>query len=153
MKCAICKEKEFSVVIESHKPLEEQPWIVCFECLCKMTDVILIKNLEKKISSGKRCSDMKKYSVSWFHTSNLTPFTLSFPWWVSGTRMGDGAESICAAIVAQSEEEVMNYITSIYDTPPPDIEWRLIREMKKDESPFSERFPKADWMKWPEKNI
>lgn len=31
--CALCNEKEFSVILETHHPIKEQPVIICWACL------------------------------------------------------------------------------------------------------------------------
>lgn len=35
MKCNSCEKKEFSFVFESHKPIQDQPAIICYECFCE----------------------------------------------------------------------------------------------------------------------
>jgi len=34
------------------------------------------------------------------------------------------------------------------DLMPEDVEWRFVEERPDDWSPFSDRFPQADWMEW-----
>jgi hypothetical protein len=54
MKCAICTYKEFSVMIESHHPIEDQPVIVCRYCY----EHCLLNNFaptRPEIKKGKRC--------------------------------------------------------------------------------------------------
>lgn len=33
IKCALCDQKEFSVILETHHPIKKQPVIICYECL------------------------------------------------------------------------------------------------------------------------
>jgi hypothetical protein len=32
MKCALCKNKNFPIIVESHHPIEKQPVMICFNC-------------------------------------------------------------------------------------------------------------------------
>lgn len=95
---------------------------------------------------------MKKYWVSWYSPADLWgKFELHAPWWVSGERCADGAHTICAAIQAENETTAMDAALSSYDEPrPAGLDWRFVEERPADWSPFNSRFPRADWMKWPE---
>lgn len=91
-----------------------------------------------------------RYWLSWYHKPALMGgFELHLPWWISGTR-ADGADTVCAAVIAASEDAAREIIFDCYDKRPFDIEWRFCDERAADWSPFSERFPRADWMQWPE---
>lgn len=46
----------------------------------------------------------RPYWVSWYQTKTLGPFELHTPWWVSGWRLDDGGDSICAAVMAADED-------------------------------------------------
>lgn len=103
----------------------------------------------------EKAEPAKKYFwTSWYHSAVLTAFELHHPWWISGYRPGNSnvdplsAQTICAAIEAETEEEAKEIVLKSYDTPPEDLEWRFVTE--KYGSPFSERFPRADWMQWDE---
>lgn len=102
---------------------------------------------------------MKSFWMSWYHTPELGGFELSSPWWKSGVRLvatesGEIEEhpTICAAIRADHLEGAMDRVLTGYDVRPDDVEWRFFNEKPDDWSPFSERFPKADWMEWPPLN-
>lgn len=90
----------------------------------------------------------KKYWISWYMTRDAGPFELHTPWWVSGLRVSDDAQTICAAIVAASEIDAKQKIKNSYDNPPENLEFRFCEERSSDWSPFSGRFKRADWMIW-----
>lgn len=98
---------------------------------------------------------MKRWWVSWHGEA---PFTLRWPWWISGfgltvNRFAFDEErerlSFCAAVIAPDRQAAADIIVAAHDTAPRDLEWRFLEERPDDWSPFSERFPKANWMKWP----
>lgn len=89
--------------------------------------------------------ELTNYWLSWYHRSTDPAFRLDWPWWVTST--GDTV-TICAAIRAESE----------------DVAWAIVRESHAgnvgfttrfceakpaDWTPFSDRFPRAEWMQWP----
>ena len=88
---------------------------------------------------------MKRFWLSWY---NRNSFTLVWPWWVSG-HQGD-ASIVCAAIQARDERAARDVIEQAMDNPEQQIEWRFCNERAAGWSPFCERFPRADWMMWPE---
>lgn len=94
----------------------------------------------------------RNWWVSWYSTADMGERKLSSPWWKSGQR-GDGASTICAAIRAVSPEEVRLKVAAAYDikieNPLTQIEWRFINQRDEKWEPFNDRFPRADWMKWP----
>lgn len=90
---------------------------------------------------------MNKYWISWIHEETYGSFELYLPWWCTGYDSEDNS-LICAAILAYNEEEAVNKIESSYDAKPQHIIFRFIDEKEKEWSPFNDRFPKADWMKW-----
>jgi hypothetical protein len=91
---------------------------------------------------------MKAWWISWYNPFPRDEFELHSPWWVSGYRMSDDAETMVAAVRAPSEEEAMTVVAMAYDDKPAPtaIEWRFVRELNV--SPFSDRFPQAEWMAW-----
>lgn len=95
----------------------------------------------------------RNYWVSWYSTAEMGEWELHSPWWKSGVRGSDHAATICAAIRAISPEEVRRKVAAAYDVrienPLTDIEWRFINQRADDWEPFTDRFPRADWMKWP----
>jgi hypothetical protein len=86
--------------------------------------------------------------ISWYNTRPLDSFELHSPWWVSGERCSDDAETVVAAVRAASEDEARAAVAHAYDErPTPDeIEWRFVEAL--DSSPFCGRFPQANWMAW-----
>jgi hypothetical protein len=92
---------------------------------------------------------MKKFWISWYCAADdMGKFELHTPWWISGTRCSDDAETICAAVQAEDEEAAKKAILNSYDDPPKDLEWRFVNERSADWSPFCDRFQQAKWMKW-----
>ena len=85
--------------------------------------------------------------ISWIHEEEMGGFELHSPWWISGS--GERSEiTICAAVRACSQEYAMGFIRTAYDTPPTGLIFRFVEERPVNWSPFSARFPRADWMKW-----
>lgn len=91
---------------------------------------------------------MKKYWISWKHCAYFSPFEIHSPWWISGKSADCEYSMICAALKAKDEEKACEFIYKSYDKEPKEIEFRFCQHQDKDWSPFSERFPKAEWMKW-----
>lgn len=90
---------------------------------------------------------MKKYWISWEAKAEYGSFTLNSPWWISGYGV-DSHPTICAAIKTHMNPDA--FIRLSYDKPPHGIQFRFIEEKPDDWSPFSDRFEKADWMRWDE---
>lgn len=86
--------------------------------------------------------------LSWYHKEDYGEFELHSPWWFSGMRVWDGADTVCAAVRAQSEHEAKMIVMEAYDKIPTGIEWRFCLRLREDWTPFSDRFPKAEWMQW-----
>lgn len=103
---------------------------------------------EMKESIYKEAPVAKAFWVSWYNVLPMGSFELHRPWWISGYRASDEAETICAAIIAPNEEAAKQIILNAYDEPPKSVEWRFCNERPDDWSPFNDRFPRADWMKW-----
>lgn len=78
-------------------------------------------------------------------------FEMVYPWWVSGMRCGDEAETVCCAVLAETEDDAKRQICDTFDEPtgPADLEWRFCEPKPKGWAPFSDRFERADWMVWP----
>lgn len=85
--------------------------------------------------------------LSWYQKPE-EPFTLSWPWWRTG-ETGDGMMTICAAIQAESREAAERAIADAMDHDFA-ILWRFCERKHRYWSPFSDRFPRAPWMMWPE---
>lgn len=88
--------------------------------------------------------------VSWHHDiDQITNFELHYPWWISGST--DTTYTICAAIMAENEEDAKNIVLSSFDFKNSSLltTWRFVDKQAPDWSPFCDRFAKADWMSWP----
>lgn len=90
---------------------------------------------------------LKNFWVSWFATPEQGEFEIHSPWWFSGTRL-DGASTVVAAVKATDADAARIMVFESYDRPPFKLDWRFVEERPDDWSPFSDRFPRADWMKW-----
>jgi hypothetical protein len=88
----------------------------------------------------------KPFWISWWSTD--VAFTLHTPWWISGHRGDDGADSICAAVRAEDEDAAKALVQAAHDDPSVAIEWRFVGERPADWTPFSDRFQRAAWMEW-----
>jgi hypothetical protein len=102
---------------------------------------------EKKDSEGFR---MNNYWVSWYHKKNHSPFEIHSPWWISGEDE-NGSLTICAAIKAHDQHHARSIILSSYDDLPDNLQFRFFEERPYGWIPFTDRFPKAEWMKWEER--
>ncbi len=92
---------------------------------------------------------MQNYWISWWTHEHEGAYELHSPWWVTGERHGrNAARSICAGVKAKNVEAAKELIKSSYNNNAQDLEWRFIETMPVEWSPFNDRFPKADWMKW-----
>lgn len=93
---------------------------------------------------------LRSYWCSW---STRETHELHYPWWVSGTILRNNSEDAtiyCAAVRAESEHDARAIIRTAYVAPPRFLEWRFVDECTDDWSPYSDRFPRADWMPdWP----
>lgn len=89
----------------------------------------------------------KRWWLSWYNRSG--DWALWFPWWISGYD-SEGREIVVAAVIAPSEEEAWEVIYNAYFGRPSHLEQRFIEELPEGKSPFSDRFPRADWNVWPE---
>lgn len=88
----------------------------------------------------------RSFWLSWYATKSMGEWELHSPWWISGSRMSDDADCVCAAVRAESETKAKIKIILSYDQPPAQIEWRFCEERPDEWSPFSDRFPRAAWM-------
>lgn len=94
---------------------------------------------------------LTNYWISWHHYDSLGGFELNTPWWVSGSGQDGGGEfsTMCAAVQAVDEDAAKELVMKSYDKLPNEITWRFCNIRANDWVPFSDRFPKADWMPWP----
>lgn len=86
-----------------------------------------------------------RWWVSWYSSG---AFEYHGPWWISGGEVG-GRDTICAAVIAPTEEAARDVIVSAHDDPSVVLEWRFVDERPDAWSPFGDRFPRAAWMRWP----
>lgn len=95
---------------------------------------------------------MKPFWVSWWASGDV-PFELRSPWWVTGERFPEGdidaptQKSVCAAVMAVDKNDAKTKVIAAHDELI-ELEWRFVRECKLGWSPYSDRFPQADWMVW-----
>ena len=85
----------------------------------------------------------------------LEAFEYHGPWWISGETMDDKT-IICAAVMASDEGAAQFIIEGAFDpgTDMSNVELRFNTQKAADWSPFgSDRFPQADWMRWPWPNF
>jgi hypothetical protein len=93
----------------------------------------------------------KAFWISWQHYMEaMGPFELHSPWWVSGYGNDEDGpyDSICAAVRANDEEAAKALVAASYDDAPDTVKWRFCEPRPDTWTPFCERFPKTDWMKW-----
>lgn len=91
---------------------------------------------------------MKKFWISWYHSSVYGAFELNSPWW---TRESRGLQDIiCAAVKANSEAEAKELVRDSYvkQLDAATFEWLFCEEKPADWLPFGGWFHKADWMIW-----
>jgi hypothetical protein len=106
--------------------------------------------LQTDIADEPKASEpapLKRYWVSWYHQEDYSSFRVDTAWWSTG--WNDTAETICAAVLATDPENARLQITAAYGSPH-ELKFRFMTEKPGDWSPFGERFPRADWMQWPE---
>lgn len=100
---------------------------------------------------------MRKFWISWKHVKKHGPFTLKFPWWVTGhTYNGNGvpdAAIFCAAVLAPTPDKAKDIIYKAYDTEPPLIAFRFCQFKPEDWTPFTDNFFREPWMEWPGGNL
>ena len=91
---------------------------------------------------------MRRYWVSWWAKVEHGPFEIHSPWWFTGFNE-DEDHSVCAAIQAKDEDDAMEKVFASYDIRPEHLDFRFVEERPADWTPFSDRFPRRDWMQWP----
>lgn len=92
--------------------------------------------------------DGNRWWLSWYLGYGDSAFELWSPWWVSGYT--DDETIFVAAIVAETEEEAKQIVMDSFDTDPLMFTWRFVESVDRDWAPFGSRFPRADWMVWPD---
>ena len=96
-------------------------------------------------------ADLRPFWVSWWHDveGERSGFELHCPWWVSGSRDDDDAQSIVAAVMALDEDDAKARIVAAHDHTDVTLEWRFVNPRDPGWEPFCNRFPRAEWMRWP----
>lgn len=98
-------------------------------------------------------SPYRNYWVRWFSAPSST-FETTWPWWHSGFT-GDDRNVLVAAVRGAGVEQAKAQIVAAYEpflegkSVADVIEWSFVSERPDDWQPFTERFPRADWMEWP----
>jgi len=95
---------------------------------------------------------LRPYWVSWYATKQTGSWELHAPWWRTGWRQSDDGPddcTICAAVMAADEDGAKAIIRHAHDNPNVELEWRFVEERDREWQPFSDRFPRAAWMRWP----
>jgi hypothetical protein len=88
-----------------------------------------------------------RFWVRWSSIYPLDTFEYHGPWWVTGWDSGD-LPVVCAAVCAESAAHAQRVIASSYDIDH-EVEFSFTELKPDDWKPFSSRFQKQDWMKWP----
>lgn len=86
--------------------------------------------------------------LSRWMTEQTGDFKLDWPWWISGARLFDYAEAVFVAVRASSETAAMEMIMQAHDVRPSTPEVRFCEQKADDWAPFTNWFPRADWMRW-----
>lgn len=87
-----------------------------------------------------------RWWVSWYGRNGV--FELHSPWWVSG--FNDEHDIFCAAVLAENTKAAKQVILDAHDKGHEPARWRFVNPMAQNWSPFCGRFPRADWMQWPD---
>lgn len=88
----------------------------------------------------------KVFWLSW--VGSVAGFEYHGPWWSSGWDVY-GRPVHVAAVTAKDERAARKIIYDAYDEGKWPAEWRFTEEKEEGWAPFSDRFQRADWMKWP----
>lgn len=86
---------------------------------------------------------------------NLAAFEYHGPWWISGERelpegVGGGVErAIVAAVQAEDHDAAMRVLEGAWDPGHCHGEVRFVSDRADDWEPFTDRFARKAWMKWP----
>jgi hypothetical protein len=100
--------------------------------------------------------EQRRWWVSWWHPADHGFDLEERPWWMTGFRertAGPVEDSVCAAIIAPTEDAAREVVLAAYESfgpRPQALEWRFVEKAPADWSPFGERFPRGDWMVWPD---
>lgn len=95
---------------------------------------------------------MKRWWLSFYACVPLKHFEYHGPWWISGEICDTvGTQIVCLAVVARDESSAIEIIRRAYDHKkrPAILDLRFCEERSAQWKPFTDRFPKANWMRWP----
>lgn len=92
--------------------------------------------------------EVRPFWLSWYQRKDYPEFELHTPWWISGRRLHDDAHTICAAVMAADEAGAREVVLASFDRRPADVEFRFVTPREPGWSPYCDRFPAADWMRW-----
>ncbi len=94
---------------------------------------------------------MRYWCRFYLFTAELPSFEYHGPWWITGTTDSSFGEQsvVCAAVVADSEDAARTVLRKCFDPGHGLIEWSFVEQRPDDWEPFTDRFPRRDWMKWP----
>ena len=111
-----------------------------------MTDV-----LDVPASAPAAGARRRGWWVGWYMPTELAPtFEGHFPWWESGYAPDEHSNftigTMVGAVLADSADAAKAFVVASFDVPP-EVEWRWEPEPIA-RSPFSDRFPQAEWMAW-----
>lgn len=95
--------------------------------------------------------NVKRYWCRFYAlTSEMPSFEYHGPWWVSGHTADDPEQvTICAAVCADSGDQAHALLDACFDPGHSMVGLDFCNQRADDWEPFSERFPRADWMRWP----
>lgn len=94
--------------------------------------------------------ELKNWWVSWYAPAAESKIGFEYhgPWWVTGSR--GTQDTVVAAVQAPTADAARQVIIDTHDAGLTWLEWRFVEEHPADWNPFaSDRFPRADWMRWP----
>jgi hypothetical protein len=111
------------------------------------------KKLKKRAAKKAAKKVFSWFWISWYWPPSAGPFTLYCPWWISGEtdHLEEGTKTVCAAIPAKTPQEAEDVVFAAFDSQPDEINWRLCSPREPGTNPFSGRFPREKWMRWPPK--
>jgi hypothetical protein len=94
---------------------------------------------------------MTRYWISFeVPTELMGMFEYHGPWWVSGMAADESYKTVCAAMIAGSEDEAEQAFRNAFDDPKVTLgELRFCSERADEWDPFNGRFQRAAWMQWP----
>jgi len=95
-------------------------------------------------------AELKPYWVRF--KTNMGHFEYEGPWWTTGI-VDDARDPkpdiVCAAVMAYSEDAAKAILRGTHDDGyEPNFDF--VSRRNKNWSPFSDRFKRAEWMKWPQ---